>query len=719
MAARGGASGATAGASGAPAAGAGGSSSADAGTATLDGGDEPRLPVDPGGRRPVLPAVFPGTILIDYGDPGYAEGGTWQNEEGSYYNAGQSWTAVRATTTAGSWASWTPAIPKREPYRVFLWHLKSNDSAATIEVASADGVKTIKRNMQSGFNLGWEDLGTYTFDVGNQGHVKVTRGNGEVLVDAVKLVPAATWSKPPLLPAYPPPDGSFPHVDPAHRGTLLLSGRPYQILYQETLDDSTDTPDDVPYLDQLFDTALAQGVNTLGTILHWNDYETAEGTYDHRVIDALIERAKARNMHLSLVLFWGFRNLASNYVPAYVARDKTKYPFNGRGMSPFCDACLEREKAALADLATEVKAKDPDHQVVVAVQLENEMPASRERSTVADAAFARAVPAELLTYLASHERDVSPWLQRVWSAGGKKTAGTWATVFGDSNDANKVFAVYSMGLYEEALLRAAKAVLPVPMYCNAWIGESPCWPDFMDVFHVAAPSFDGMGPDSYNADNQDAWERNVAAAVRPWNSLVVPEQHQSIKSLWRAIAKYDAFLSGQYWDVEGGEWLKSQETYALVTEMMPVMMPKKGTGDLLGFYQNQQKAGASWTEPFDDLTVKLTPTVDHAVFKRYEDGHPGPQPTIDNRTGGELDGCGLIMKLGSGDYVITSTRIDVELARTAGNAIDVRSAETGRFERGQWTSEGAATVDRAGSAIRIAFPKQNRKYAQVRVVLAN
>lgn len=285
-------------------------------------------------------------------------------------------------------------------------------------------------------------------------------------------------------------------------------------------------------------------------------------------------------MHLSLVLFWGFRNLQSNHIPRYIGSDLVTYAWTGNAMSMFCEPCRARESAALNALLARVKDKDPAHQVVVAVQLENEMPGNREKGALGDQMWMEksAVPADLTAYLVANEATLSAWLKNAWTRAGKKTAGTWTDVFG--RDGERAFGVYYMGMYQEALISEAKKVLPLPFYCNAWAGESPCWPDYMDIFHVAAPSLDGMGPDSYNGDDYTAWETNVGKARRPWNSVVVPEQHQSVKSIWRAIATHGAFLRGQYYDVEGLDWLKSRQTYDLIGQMMPVLTARKGTGDL-------------------------------------------------------------------------------------------------------------------------------------------
>jgi hypothetical protein len=80
-----------------------------------------------------------------------------------------------------------------------------------------------------------------------------------------------------------------------------------------------------------------------------------------------------------------------------------------------------------------------------------------------------------------------------------------------------------------------------------------------------------------------------------------------------------------------------------------------------------------------------------------------------------LNGNGLIIRMGPDDYVITSTKIDVELRRADGSDIGVASAEQGHFEQGKWVKDGAATIETTGQSLKLRFPKENLKYGQIRL----
>ena len=82
------------------------------------------------------------------------------------------------------------------------------------------------------------------------------------------------------------------------------------------------------------------------------------------------------------------------------------------------------------------------------VQVENEvglLGAARDHSPLAEAAFAQAVPAELMSYLSDHKSDLIPEFKKYWEAAGLKTAGTWTEVFGDGAD--EAFMAWHMARY--------------------------------------------------------------------------------------------------------------------------------------------------------------------------------------------------------------------------------------------------------------------------------
>jgi hypothetical protein len=173
-----------------------------------------------------------------------------------------------------------------------------------------------------------------------------------------------------------------------------------------------------------------------------------------------------------------------------------------------------------------------------------------------------------------------------------------------------------------------------------------------------------------------------------------------------------ALLVGQYWQAEV-ELMRTKATFDLVRTMEPLLVQKRSPGDLLGFTpvldKKLHKAGSTWEQDYQDLKVKFTATVDHL---------PGETEWRDYRlhTGGPLlNGNGLIIRMGPDDYVITSTKVDVELRRADGHDIAAASAEHGHFENGKWVKEKDATVEAAGKSLKLKFPTANMQYGQIRL----
>jgi len=121
-------------------------------------------------------------------------------------------------------------------------------------------------------------------------------------------------------------------------------------------------------------------------------------------------------------------------------------------------------------------------------------------------------------------------------------------VFGDDVRADEIFMAWAFSTYVEDLASRGRAIKPVPMYANAWLGPQPGQDDpgqfpsggpasrVIDVWRAGAPSLDLVGPDLY-VDDADAAMRTYAAAGQP---LFVPECRLRAGELVRAIGAYRA-----------------------------------------------------------------------------------------------------------------------------------------------------------------------------------
>ncbi len=146
------------------------------------------------------------------------------------------------------------------------------------------------------------------------------------------------------------------------------------------------------------------------------------------------------------------------------------------------------------------------------VQLENEVGLigdSRDRSALANEAFAKPVPKELTDYLQAHKDSLLPETRKVWEAAGAKTSGTWEQVFGAGpGRADEVFMAWNYSRYIGKVAEAGKAEYPVPMYVNAWIvqpedkgpGDYPSGgpqAHMHDIWRAGGPQIDMLSPDIY------------------------------------------------------------------------------------------------------------------------------------------------------------------------------------------------------------------------------
>jgi lysophospholipase L1-like esterase len=137
----------------------------------------------------------PTPIILDNTDAsGVAVTGAWLSSaaSGGYY--GSNYLHNDNTGQGSKSVLYTPNLPVSGSYQVFLrW--TSNANRATnvpVDVIRAGGTTTVTVNQQ--LNGGqWNLLGTYTFNAGTSGGVRIrtTSTNGYVIADAVQFVPAS------------------------------------------------------------------------------------------------------------------------------------------------------------------------------------------------------------------------------------------------------------------------------------------------------------------------------------------------------------------------------------------------------------------------------------------------------------------------------------------------------------------------------------------------
>jgi Tfp pilus tip-associated adhesin PilY1 len=144
-------------------------------------------------EQTVLPIhVDSDAIVIDNKDAGFSKSGSW-SESGSpnEYNDSSFY-----TSNSGDYAKWTPTFSETKQFDVYAWWNCSDtrDTNAKFTITHNGGTTVVYKDQSSGGSLGcgeWKLLGTFTFNAGTAGSVRVDRHSGSTgsstNADAVKF----------------------------------------------------------------------------------------------------------------------------------------------------------------------------------------------------------------------------------------------------------------------------------------------------------------------------------------------------------------------------------------------------------------------------------------------------------------------------------------------------------------------------------------------------
>jgi len=388
---------------------------------------------------------------------------------------------------------------------------------------------------------------------------------------------------------------------------LFVDNRPFVMLAGELHNSSASS---IEYMRPVWDKLAALHLNTVIGTVSWELLEPTEAVFDYSLVDAQIRNARQRSMKLVLIWFATWKNAGSSYVPRWVKADRRRFPpmvlkirpgggtggalaammeRQGTGpLSPLGPETLKADAKAFAALMKHIREVDPQHTVVM-MQVENEAGSlgdSRDRSPLAEEAWAKPVPDDLMSYLGRHKADLLPELKDVWSKSGYKQDGVWQEVFGNDEWADEIFMAYHVGRFIGQVAKAGKAELNIPMYANAWLGPQPGqdlpgkYPSggpvsrVTDVYRAAAPSLDLLAPDIYVAD----FKGTSALYARSGNPLFIPEARDQVGNLFWALGRHAALG----WSPFGIEDLNPEgqvsQAYRLLSEIMPQLAEWQAAG---------------------------------------------------------------------------------------------------------------------------------------------
>jgi beta-galactosidase GanA len=401
----------------------------------------------------------------------------------------------------------------------------------------------------------------------------------------------------------------------------------------------------------------------------------------------------------------------SSYAPAYVKTNQARYPrtesMRGQGqeiLSPFVAANYETDARAFRALMRHLRAFDGTRHTVLMVQVENEtgmIPTARDHSALADSLYARAVPAELMTYLERHRATLAPELRALWDPHGNRTAGTWKDVFEAGPLTEELFMAWHFARYTQHVASAGKSEYALPMYANAalirpgylpgrYVSAGPL-PHLIDVWRAAAPSLDFIAPDIYFPNFTEWTERYV----RSGNPLFIPEAalggQASVNAIY-AFAARDAIGFSPF-SIEGATPSATPLTrsYELLEQLAPLILANQGRGTMTGV---MPRIAFDGTVNDSAQTVKLG---DYALTVSFtspplpagaDTVRPGAiifgvptGPAASARTGG-----GLIIALAPDEFLIAGSGLTVTFApSTPGPPIaGILRTQEGHYENGRW-----------------------------------
>jgi len=481
---------------------------------------------------------------------------------------------------------------------------------------------------------------------------------------------------------------------------LIVDGQPF-LLRGGELSNSHGEPD---YLRPSWAKLKALNLNGVVAPVYWNLLEPTEGKFDFATVDGLLASARASDMRLVLLWFGSWKNSMSCYVPDWVKTDAARFPrardSAGQALeilTPFSATNRDTDARAFAALMRHLRETDGTQHTVVLVQVENEIgmiPEARDRCPAADAAFAAAVPDELMKYLAAHRDTLTPELRDRWAASGARAGGTWSEVFGDGAATAEIFMAWSFGRYVETVAAAGRAEYALPLYVNAALiragyrpGQYPSagpLPHLLDVWRAAAPTVDFLSPDIY-FPNFTEWADRY---VRGGNPLFVPEALRSTDAAVNSLYVFGACggMGFAPFGIESiGEPAASflRASNDLVRQLTPLITAHQGLGTVTALLPPAAEQRKPHEITFGGLTFGVT-------YERLE--APGLADGVINEAGDRsasrtpLPAGAIVIQLGPDEFLFGGIGVTVTFAApTPGDPlIGILHCEEGSYVDGRW-----------------------------------
>jgi hypothetical protein len=499
-----------------------------------------------------------------------------------------------------------------------------------------------------------------------------------------------------------------PHLEKRGRVTqLIVDGKPFLALAGE-LGNSTATS--LENMRPIWPKLTGMHLNTVLPAVSWAMIEPEEGKFDFTLVDGLIQEARRNHLRLVPLWFGSWKNTYSNYLPDWVKRDFERFPrtqlAGGRGqerLTPFSDHNRDADAKAFAAFLRHLGEVDRDQHTVIMVQVENEVgsiPEARDHSPAANQAFERAVPRELLDYLAKNRETLAPELRQIWQSAGFRGSGKWEEVFGSGPETDDLFMAWHYALYIGKVVEAGKAAYRLPMFVNAALirpsyapgqyNSGGPLPHSLDIWRAGAPSIDLFTPDIYF--NLKEWSAKFA---RSGNPLFIPEARGGAYGAASAFYSigHHAAIGFSPFDIENDPGSDLGASYEALGQLAPLILEyqPKGAVDAVML----EELTPSQRIRLGDYTLDISPSASRPSLSLP--GSPQPQaPPVP---------FGIFIAVAPDEYVMAGSNLGLTFTpNTPGPPIvGLGTVQEGQYINGTWVVRRQLAGDETGQGTRLSL----------------
>lgn len=422
----------------------------------------------------------------------------------------------------------------------------------------------------------------------------------------------------------------------------------------------------------------ALGLNTVLVPAYWELMEPVEGTFDFTLIDRTIDVARQEQLRVVFLWFGAWKNSMSCYAPEWFKQDVKRFPramtANGKQLeiaSCFSGNVLQADLKAFSALMRHISTKDPQRDVVIMMQIENEIG------------------------MLESARDHSPLAEKVYKQA------NWAAQYGTDEYADEKFMALNYARYVEQLAKAAREIHDMPLYVNAAMnsrgrrpGEYPSagpLAHLIDFWHKGAPSIDLLAPDIYDAGFK-SWAAKYAIPTRPQdggkkvvNRLFIPEsrccENSGVRALY-AFGEHQAlgFSPFAIDQANPSETYSVTQAYNLLQQVANrKLLNSEHTWGLLFDQEDHERIIAD-----DDVTITCRHYFTLPWDPRATDGSTWPE------------GGGMLIRLSKHDYLLAGSGLVADFKSPAEKQYEAQR-DNGTAAKQLLGEDGFAQAGKAGS----------------------